>query len=429
MKAYTQKFLQKRKMMTLLPLMAIPFLCLFFWALGGGKGTAAEGQQVSAKGLNTEVPDARVNSGIGDKLSLYQQALRDSMKLEEQRSLDPYHNSTATDTTMGNGLAFPSGTASSPYPSYSSDYPKNLPELNFEDPNERKVRTKLAELQRQLTQEPELSDQPQQAPVDNAALEAQLQQMMASLQTGNAPGGTDLEMNQINSMLEKILDIQHPSRAREKLRQQSEQNKGQVFSVSTEPTVISADLLQPEAHTDSFRSQPTHNAFYEGSTNSGSENYQNKAIPAAVHESQTLESGATIKLRLLEDIYIGGQLIPKDNFVYGVCSLDGERLTVTVKYLRYLDNLYPVSLSVFDMDGIEGIRIPGAITRDATKQGLDQAIQSMELYSMDPSLGAQAATAGIQTAKTLLSRKAKTIRATVRAGYPVLLADQNRRDS
>src|SRR5690606_31370520 len=40
------------------------------------------------------------------------------------------------------------------------------------------------------------------------------------------------EMDQINGILEKILDIQHPNRVKEKLQGQSEKHKGQVFAVS-----------------------------------------------------------------------------------------------------------------------------------------------------------------------------------------------------
>ncbi|ULT38712.1 conjugative transposon protein TraM [Niabella defluvii] len=89
---------------------------------------------------------------------------------------------------------------------------------------------------------------------------------------------------------------------------------------------------------------------------------------AFVHETQTLVSGATIKMRLAEPIFINGVMIPKGNYVFGTCQLEGERMQIEVKGIRYKNALFPVSLAVYDMDGITGIRIPGAIGRDATKQ-------------------------------------------------------------
>jgi hypothetical protein len=96
--------------------------------------------------------------------------------------------------------------------------------------------------------------------------------------------------------------------------------------------------------------------------------------------------------------------------------------------VRYGQNIFPVSLSVYDMDGLAGIYIPGAITRDVAKQTGDEAIQGIGLTTLDPSLGAQAASAGIQAAKTLISKKVKLVRVVVKAGYQVLLKDDNQKE-
>jgi hypothetical protein len=73
------------------------------------------------------------------------------------------------------------------------------------------------------------------------------------------------------------------------------------------------------------------------------------------------------------------------------------------------------------MDGLPGIHIPGAITRDVAKESADQGISTMGLNALDPSLSGQAATAGIEAAKALISRKIKLVRVSVKAGYQVLL--------
>jgi conjugative transposon TraM protein len=161
--------------------------------------------------------------------------------------------------------------------------------------------------------------------------------------------------------------------------------------------------------------------------NNSNNDEQQNAIQAVVQETQTLVSGATIKLRLTDDVYINGVLIPKDNFVYGMASLNGERLHISISTIRYQNNILPVALSVYDMDGLAGIYIPGAITRDVAKQSADEATQSIGLTTMDPSLGAQAASAGIQAAKTLISKKVKLVKVTVKAGYQVLLRDNNQK--
>ncbi|MDQ6889964.1 MAG: conjugative transposon protein TraM, partial [Bacteroidota bacterium] len=152
---------------------------------------------------------------------------------------------------------------------------------------------------------------------------------------------------------------------------------------------------------------------------------ENNAIEAVVNTDQTLVNGSVIKLRLTTDIYINGTLIPKNNFVFGTASLNDERLTIDINSIRNNKSIFPVKLEVYDMDGLPGIYIPGAITRDAAKQSADNGLQLTELSSMDPSLKAQAASAGINSVKSMLSRKVKQVKVMVKAGYKVLLKDQN----
>ncbi len=103
-----------------------------------------------------------------------------------------------------------------------------------------------------------------------------------------------------------------------------------------------------------------------------------------------------MKLRLVNDVYIDGVLIPKGTFVFGTASLNGERLVINIKSIRYKNSLYPVDLSVLDIDGMDGIYIPGAITRDVARQSADHAVQNIGLTNLNPSIGVQAASAGIE---------------------------------
>jgi len=146
-----------------------------------------------------------------------------------------------------------------------------------------------------------------------------------------------------------------------------------------------------------------------------------------VHETQTIVAGATVKLRLTNDVYINGTLIPKDNFVFGIASLNGERLTVKISSIRYHNSIFPVDLAVYDMDGENGIYIPGAITRDVAKESADQSVQNLDFTTYDPSIGAQAASAGVTAAKSLFSRKVRLVKVTVKAGYQVLLRDEKQK--
>ena len=168
------------------------------------------------------------------------------------------------------------------------------------------------------------------------------------------------------------------------------------------------------------------NAFYSLDNDTTTEKEQN-IIEAEIQQTQTLLSGSTIKLSSATDFYVNGILIPKGNLLYGIASLNGERLNIAITSIHYQNNLLPVSLSVYDLDGLQGLYIPGSISRDAAKQSGSEAVNNIGISTLDPSIAVQAAGAGIQAAKSLINKKVKQIKVTVKAGYQVLLKDDNQK--
>lgn len=425
MTTHTDKFLRKRKFLLVLPALIVPFLVLIFWSLGGGKPAAAASQP--SQGLNTALPDAKLPSGELDKMSLYNQAAADSLdrRRQDAGSLFSFQDSLQQPTAD----SLPQYTANNTASSYGS-YQLNV------DPNEARVRDRLDRLERALNQPAEgpaytrEPSNPYQPTGSNGQDLDRLEQMMQTVTSGGS--GADAELQQLNGMLEKVLDIQNPERMQQKIKEQSQRNKGRVFLLNKPQEMKQASLIArnssvPGARLIADTPVPTYepmarNTFYGLAANTDADSGQT-AVPAVIHETQTLVSGATVKLRLLEDVMINGTLIAKGSFVFGNCSIAGERLKIDIPGIRSGKRLFPVSLSAYDMDGLEGIRIPGAITRDAAKEGADQMVQSLQFMNMDPSLVSQAASTGVEVAKGLFGKKTRLVRVTVKAGYAVLLLD------
>lgn len=435
MKTYSEKFKKQRKFLFVLPLLVLPFITMVFWALGGGQGTQNSLEKEKQKGFNTQLPEAKLPTGKLDKMSLYHLAEQDSQALQEARAQDPYADYRASQTNKSVTDTNVAGYEPD-NPDYNDSYDAGTSLQRGPDPNELKVQRKLAQLEDALNTPPpdtdlfSTKDLPKPADIgDTNPSMARLDQIMNNMQQERS---ADPELQQLDGMLEKILDIQHPGRIQKQLKARSEKQAGEVFPVTTSTNAGTVSLLQrpfiPDLSEDSaspFMGSLQQNDFYDLTRPALQDNLTPQSIPAVVHETQTVISGTTIKLRLLQDTYINGMLIPKNIFVFGTCILAGERLNIQVKDIRYGNRIFPVSLDVFDMDGQKGIRVPGAITRDAAKEGADQTIQSLQLMDMNPSLATQAAGAGIETIKGLLGRKAKLVRVTVKAGYPVLLVDRN----
>jgi conjugative transposon TraM protein len=179
---------------------------------------------------------------------------------------------------------------------------------------------------------------------------------------------------------------------------------------------------------DDSRGSSDNDGFYD-LDQSGFSQVQQNAIRAVVHQDQVIISGSTVKMRLIDPVMVNGVNVPKDSFIFGVAQLSGERLVIKITSLRHGRLLFPIDLSVFDLDGIDGIYIPGSITRDAFKQSADRPLQSVNLGTLDGTWGGQAAGAGVEMVKGLFSKKAKLVKVKVKAGYQILLRDEKQKSS
>ena len=393
--------------MTALPVLVMPFIAMLFWALDGGKETYAT-TKAEKKGLNPEVPGARLESTPKwDKLSLYEQAQRDSLKKAEAERTDPYFRlRTLTEIEQRDSIGFINHSLGKK----ESDLTRTEKEANEKinairsliDESESHVSKKQSNpITHQMTPEPDES-------IDR------LEQMMLMMQED---GGADPELQQIEGVLEKILDVQHPERMQEKLQKQSAASPTKVFSVSKATPVLSGKFF---GAADSTR---IITPFF---TDSEQDTASANLINVTTVSDQTISDKSIIKLRLEDEIFVSGKQIPKGSYLYGVCKVESERLSIKVQSVFFQNSLYPIHLVAFDMDGLEGLHVPGTIGNEAVKQGSNQALQDLQVLSLDPSIGAQAVNAGVQTAKSLLGKKPRMIRVNVRAGYKVLLRDQSK---
>ncbi|OXG09675.1 conjugative transposon TraM protein [Flavobacterium araucananum] len=421
-KTKSLKVLKQRKMLLVVPLLALPFITAIFWALGGGKMDAANSVAPQQKGFNLKLPNANLKEGLPmDKMNYYDLAALDSAKLDELIKKDPNY--------LGQSFQIDSTEDSS-----AVTHRKERTGLNTSvhcDPNEEKVHQKLEALQKAINA-PVIAveqnrDYDKYTKSSKTAMQSndvdRLEQMMQSMNDGKE--SQDPELQQLGGMLESILDIQHPNRVQEKLKKASEAQRGQVFTISTKEYEDPVSSLQNKT-LNSSESEYKQNGFYSLDELENDDSMQN-AVEAIIHETQTIVNGSTVKFRLMNDIFINGIKIPKDNFLFGTASLKGERLTINISSIRYNNSLFPVDLSVYDMDGLVGIYIPGAINRDVAKASADRSMQTLGVTSLDDSWGAQAAGAGIEAAKSLLSKKVKLVKVVVKAGYKVLLRDEKQK--
>lgn len=366
---------RRQQLLLVLPILVLPFLTLGFWALGGGRGKdTAPAQQ--EKGLNTQLPEAAPKKDEpAGKMAFYDRAERDSLRRQDWLRTDPAYKNTISDTRYESHLN----------PSLF-DRANNHPEAE--------IRQRIQSIEAEL--QPPSAEHGQAQPA--SPLNGDIQRLEQLMEILNKNARQDPQLRQIETTLDKLLDVQHPDR------------------------VATRDSAEPAPSQIRPRTDSMPAGFY-GIGGEAPVQHQG-TVTAVVHEDQVLVNDAVIRLRLTQDLVIDGVCIPAGTFLYGMVSLDKERLQVTVTTIRYGNYLFPVKLEGYDTDGLPGLYIPGAISRDVAKQSAGNSLGLLELNSMNPSLQAQAMGAGIQAAKEFFTRKVKRVRVLVKSGYQVLLRNK-----
>lgn len=385
-----------------LPVLTMPFVTGLLWALQSpAKNEKATKMVKGEHGLNADLPGAHLKDDRGvDKMSFYDQAEIDSVKKGEKLKAEAFYGRRLGDS-------FSTG-----HPEYADN-----PGRVTSDPNEEKIHRKLADLETVLHTASTRAAIPveKEGPATGIGLD-RLEKRLQELKNGKEDNP---EMEEMNKVLDKLIRVQHPEMVHDSLRDGSEKNGEDAWPVGRAGEEGSVSLLAGERTGGVGRMS---NRFYDLS-DSVVQKAPGNLLEALIPEPQTLVNGSTVKLAFVNDVLIGGIEVHAGTAIYGLAALNNERLRIDIHSIRCGDRMLPVNLQVYDQDGLEGIYIPGAIGRDVVKQSADQGLNSFGLSAYDPSLSGQAAAAGIQLAKSMISRKVKLVRVAVAAGYRVWLRD------
>ncbi|MGI4734802.1 MAG: conjugative transposon protein TraM [Janthinobacterium lividum] len=409
-KKHTQAYLNKRLLLAFVPVPVVICTTVLFALGGGGKGVAAAGPNAPASGLNHTLPSAGKSVLFANKMEAA---------------------NAPQDSTRRNNLTFASPLGPSPAPAGaasagSAPVATGAGGLNYAvqpgqtagrydpavDPNVVAVQSRMQRLQQQTSTQPTASA-PALAPATSLRQAPASAGALASTPRDTRMDASLKELDQLkNQYQQRLMGLNGPAPAPTAAPAAAAVSaKKMTVITQVNPSVVSS--LRP------VQAAPQANGFHTVGESGPSSSVN--AVPAVVHSDQVVENGSTVKLRLLQDVQLEGHLIPRNSFLYGVCGMSGNRLSITATAVQYQGNLLPVSLKAFDLDGGEGLNIPGSIDRDALKQGAAQGVSGADLLSLSPSLGAQAAGIVLQTGKALTGRKLKTVKIHLKANYQLLL--------
>ena len=154
-------------------------------------------------------------------------------------------------------------------------------------------------------------------------------------------------------------------------------------------------------------------------------------IKACVHGDQTITSGQSVRLRLLEAMRVGKYVLPRNTLITGEGSIKGERLDIEILQVEHNGTIIPVELTVHDNDGQAGIFIPGSMEASAAKemaanlgQNLGTSI-SITNQSAGDQLLSEVGRGAIQGVSQYISKKMREEKVHLKSGYSLMLYQNN----
>lgn len=429
----TEEERQRRKKFIIYPLMFLLFAGSMWLIFAPSE---KEGQK-QTKGFNTEVPDPTAAELIGDKKKAYEKEMMEEKEQERSRAMQslssmfgemtggqPEQSSeelalktdlSERDNGFGSRTAAPQDGFHASASAYQ-DINRTLGsfyEAPREDPEKEELRARLAELENRMSSE-------QQSPAITVNDQMALLEKSYQLAAKYMPSGG----GQSSSNMALASDGETASEGKAVVTTRN--GKAVAFPVSPVSEQVVSALAQPMSDS-TFRSEYVKERNYIFHTAIGTAPLTEKnTISACVHTRQTVTDGQTVRFRLLEPMLVSGREIPRNTSVVGVAKIQGERLNVLISSLEYHGNIIPVELAVYDTDGQAGIFIPGSMERSAAKEivaGMGTSAGSSMNFSTDA--GAQlAADLGkglIQGTSQYFSKKMRTVKVHLKAGYKVLL--------
>ena len=385
----------------------------------------AEQQKV---GFNAELPDPRGAGIEADKIAAYE--LEDMRVKQEQkmRTLEDFTAMTTDDEEeevveipeepryTGGGSSYRSGSSSrsNSFSSSTSAYNDinatlgSFYEEPREDPEKEALKAELEELKQSMAQQQ--NSQPTYA--DQVALLEKSYELAAKYMPSNTAATSE--------------------GAAEEGESTTRSGKAKAQPVGHVTTPVVSALAQPVSDSAMIArlSQSAGGGFHTAVGEAPAETSRN-TIKACVHGDQTITSGQSVRLRLLEAMRVGKYVLPRNTLITGEGSIKGERLDIEILQVEHNGTIIPVELTVHDNDGQAGIFIPGSMEASAAKemaanlgQNLGTSI-SITNQSAGDQLLSEVGRGAIQGVSQYISKKMREEKVHLKSGYTLMLYQNN----
>jgi len=332
-----------------LPLIVLPFLCLFFYAYKSvfHKETAIKKESNSLQENVVDVSDKVKNTDLANKLDAYlnqykeadgytavgelgeeqarQQTMPDLYNQREKQMLDSIEKAVRA-KYGGGGNPYQSSPLYNSNPTFNQNEDKNLTATLM----------RLKENSRpNSSNQQKLNTEPDPITV--------FRQQMALIDSMGKANDPDFKAEQ--SRQRQIELAEKESKERVKLSVRKASDSSPIFNT-----------IQPVQ--------------------------EHNFISAIIDEDVTGYAGSRLRIRLLEDMTAGRFLIKQGSYLYAqVSGFSAQRVSLTVSTIMQGDKILPVNLCLYDYDGLPGLYVPASIFREFSKELGGNSVQGINLQN------------------------------------------------
>ncbi|MCW3170290.1 conjugative transposon protein TraM [Chryseobacterium sp. 09-1422] len=106
----------------------------------------------------------------------------------------------------------------------------------------------------------------------------------------------------------------------------------------------------------------------------------NSFIKALIDEDNKGFLGSRIRFRLLEDIFVGNRKISKGSILYGqISGFTMQRVDLKIISVFGKGEIFPINLSIYDVDGMKGLYVPQSVFRDMIREMGSNSVQGTQM--------------------------------------------------
>ncbi|MFZ4860971.1 conjugative transposon protein TraM [Sphingobacterium sp. Mn56C] len=372
-------------------------------------------------GLNDAVPQASDAGLQSDKQKAYEQEMLDQ-KMQEKRnallSLSDYWSEDSTadpeaeqpDEGYEDGYVYGGGTRRNSNPALNSYRNVQNTLTSFYDNSDyetQELRRQVGELKEQLAEK----DVPPVTTVDDQLALMEKSYEMASRYLPSTPtqtGNADKTASAKSAPQKEHFVAFTPVR------------KNAVSALYREPT-DSAFL----ANWNESRNR----GFYTAGVSEQVIQPKN-SIKAVVQETQVVTGESGVRLRLLETAKTPVRSIPAGTVLTANAKFQSGRLQLKVTSIEFEGNIIPVDITVYDVDGQQGLYVPyspemNALSEIASNMSQTSGTSIMMTRSAGQQMAGDLSRGVVQGVSGYFSKKVRTPKVTVKAGHQIFLVSKN----